>query len=142
MRRAVRSCLAGAVIAWSGSGPGLTACRAQGYMPSGGGFGGFVPYRAGPGGGLGVQSRTAEPAGRGAQTGAVMSGGMRPTLGAPRGTITPLRPLGVIGSGGGMLGMPRAPTARPGMTRPSVGSYPFRIPPSLVNPGGGPATSM
>jgi hypothetical protein len=122
------------------------------YIPFGGAMGGFVPYRSGPGGGLGVLPGM-RGAGRSMPSGAMGMPGSRPSLGLIRGEITPLAPigLGIIGSraGGGMGSMGglirRSPTrgAMDGMPRPPVGSYPFRQPPSLLGPApAAPAMSM
>ena len=68
--------------------------------------------------------------------------GPRPSLGLIRGQISPLSPIGArgMGAGGGMGSMGglirRTPSGGPmgGMSRPPVGSYPFRQPPSLLGP--------
>lgn len=110
-----------------------------GYLPSGGGF---VPYTPGPGGGLGVQSRMGggSPS---ASTGAMaMPGGAAPGApGATAGGFSPLAPIGRMGARRGGMGMGRLPGRATsgrgmggGMVRPPVGSYPFRIPPSLLGP--------
>lgn len=116
------------------------------YVPYGGVSGGFIPLSGGPGGGLGVQPRPVVPMGRVVMP-SVMTGSTMPTLGAPRGTLFPLRPLGLGrgGMGGGLMPSSRLP--RPGvmgtMGRPPVGNYPFRVPPSLLVPTtGAPAMSM
>ncbi len=110
------------------------------YVPFSAGMGGFVPYQGGPGGGLGVQQPTrsalrpmpAEGGGMG------MLGTGSP-LGVRREAFAPLAPLGTLRSGGmrgrgmsGTLFPGQSPAA--GMRRPPVGSYPFRIPPSLLGP--------
>jgi hypothetical protein len=110
-----------------------------GYLPSGGGF---LPYTPGAGGGLGVQSRrnAGSPA---ASSGAMsMPGGS--AVGGPGtrpGRLVPLAPIGgMSGQRGGMGAsrlLNRMPTGRGmggGMARPPVGSYPFRVPPSLLGP--------
>lgn len=115
------------------AGPSLA--RAQGYggsasyLPSGGGF---VPYRMGP-----ALATAPAPA---------MPFGMRQDLGGLRTTVALLRPIGagampMVTGGRGLLPL------RPGggmnaMPRPPVGSYPFRIPPSLVGPGSAPMMGM
>jgi hypothetical protein len=116
------------------------------YLPYGGG-GGFLPYSPGPGGGLGVQPRMAPAATRAPMQGAGMSGVPGAELGRPRSRLAPLRPLSVMdaGMGGGPL-LRRPPAGAGGMgrgmARPPVGYYPFRQPPSLVGPSGGPSMSM
>jgi hypothetical protein len=112
------------------------------YLPFGGG--GFVPYSGGPGGGLGVQPRMAGPSLRSPLATAAMggmAGSMGPSLGQVRSSITPLSPIRVMsgGRGGGMAGgamIQRASNGggMGGMSRPPVGSYPFRQPPSLTGP--------
>jgi hypothetical protein len=139
---------------------GANSACAQGSLYSGGGTsyvpfgsgGGFVPYRSGPSGGFGLQPSMSEPPLRTITTPPGMSGGMRSDLGNLRGTLTPLRPLGLISGGGsGTMGMgvgrsgrrtPARPGVMGGMARPPVGSYPFRVPPSLVGPGSAPGMSM
>jgi len=132
-----------------------TTARAQGveggYFPSGGGT--FVPFRGGPGGGLGVSSsgmRAPSPSPSGSRFMGGMPGagaGMGAALGAPGGP-TALRPigLGAMGRGmgtGGLLNRSSAAPAMKAMPRPPVGSYPFRIPPSLRgNASQGPAMAM
>lgn len=120
------------------------------YMPFGGAMGGFVPYSSGPGGGLGVQPGMRDS---GLQ---LPSGGMRmlgatPSLGLIRSTTTLLAPLGIMNPGGkGRAGMSGAMIRRTPsggrmdpMRRAPVGSYPFRIPPSLLGPSASsPAMSM
>jgi hypothetical protein len=111
------------------------------YLPFGGGLGGFVPYSAGPGGGLGVMqgmSESAAPTG----SGSMFMLGARPALGQLRGSLTPLAPIGldVMGSrasssmGGGLIRRPTSRGVMGGMARPPVGNYPFRQPPSLLAP--------
>jgi hypothetical protein len=110
-----------------------------GYLPSGGGF---VPYTPGPGGGLGVQSRmgggspAASPGAMAMPGGAALGG-----AGATAGGLSPLAPIGRMGARRGGMGMGRLPTRSSAgrgmggsMARPPVGSYPFRIPPSLLGP--------
>jgi hypothetical protein len=109
-----------------------------GYLPSGGGF---VPYTPGPGGGLGVQSRmggspSASPGAMAMPGGATLGG-----PGATSGGLSPLAPIGGLGARRGGMGMGRLPARTPtgrgmggGMARPPVGSYPFRVPPSLLGP--------
>jgi hypothetical protein len=106
-------------------------------------MGGFIPYVAGSGGGLGVQ-----PAMRSAGT-QVQSAGMG-TLGSSsglvltRGEIRPLTPISqstMLSPGGGGMNsigglFRRVPSGggMPRLNRPPVGSYPFRQPPSLLGP--------
>ncbi|QEH38088.1 hypothetical protein OJF2_66860 [Aquisphaera giovannonii] len=123
------------------------------YVPFGGGMGGFVPYTPGPGGGLGVASPMRDPAAR-RPSGGMAGMGARPPFGIPSGSLTPLSPITTGGMGGmgrrpsagGMGGLaPRVGAGRPmgGMSRPPVGGYPFRQPPSLIGPSSaGPAMSM
>ncbi len=122
---------------------GSPPARAQGveggYLPSGGGT--FIPFRGGPGGGLGVMPSGPRSPSTGGSPGpsGVMGGAMGAgsTLGSPGG-LAPLRPIGVPGAGmgsGGFLGRtPNAAGMGKAMPRPPVGSYPFRIPPSLGVP--------
>jgi len=113
------------------------------YLPYGS-MGGFVPYSPGPGQGLGVMTRPGLAGGSMRQPNMEMLG-QRSSLGQIRGALTPMAPIGITGRGGmgqgGMSGglIRRWPSGGPmgGMVRPPVGSYPFRIPPSLI----GPATS-
>jgi hypothetical protein len=122
------------------------------YLPFGV-MGGFVPYSARPGGGLGVMqgmSETMAPMGSAGMT----LQGTRSTLGRLGGSLSPLVPigLGAMGSsaggqmgsgGGGLIKRPPSRGTMGGMTRPPVGSYPFRQPPSLLGPAStGPAMSM
>ncbi len=127
----------GAVVLVMALVAGSTGARGQGgeggYLPSGGGV--FVPYRSGPGGGLGVM-----PSGPRAMSSSVPAMSAMPgatSLGAPSG-LAPLRPIGVAGGmSAGMGAVPlvnRAGAMKP-MPRPPVGSYPFRIPPSLRDGG-------
>lgn len=118
--------------------------RGAAYLPYGANAGGFVPYRAGPGGGLGVQTRMrSAPVMAGAGGAGSMSGRAGPRLGRVRGLLTPLTPIRRAGAGMGggsrILGR-MAPAA--GMSgspaRPPVGGYPFRQPP---RPGGTAASS-
>jgi len=120
------------------------------YVPFGGAMGGFVPYSSGPGGGLGVQPGMRDP-GLPVQTGGMRMLGSTPNLGLIGGTTTPLAPLGIMNRAGmGNSGMSGALIRRPPsgggmepMRRAPVGSYPFRIPPSLLGPGTtSPAMSM
>ncbi|MDG3004531.1 hypothetical protein [Paludisphaera mucosa] len=105
-----------------------------GYLPSGGGA--FVPFRGGPGGGLGVMPSGPRTPVSSPSSSSLMGGmaGGGSTLGAPNG-LTSLRPIGGggspgMGSGGLLDRSSNAPSMKP-MRRPPVGSYPFRIPPSL-----------
>ncbi len=120
------------------------------YVPFSGAMGGFIPYSSGPGGGLGVQTgmRDAVPP---PQSGGMRMLGSTRDLGRIGGTTTPLAPLGIMnrpGMGGsGMSGglIRRTPSGgrMEPMRRAPVGSYPFRIPPSLLGPGTtAPAMSM
>jgi hypothetical protein len=121
---------------------------ASSYLPSGA-FGGFVPYTPGLGQGLGVMSRGAM-AGPGGLFGRMAMPGAVPGLSPGRASLNPPPPIGVLGGSmgqRGMLGGPmRLTPARgtmPAMARPPVGSYPFRVPPSLIGPAtAGPAMSM
>jgi hypothetical protein len=123
------------------------------YLPFGGSMGGFVPYSAGPGGGLGVMqgmSETITPMGSAGMT----LLGTRPALGRLGGSLSPLVPIGsraMSSPAGGSMGLdggslikrPAPRRAIGGMARPPVGSYPFRQPPSLLGPAtAGPAMSM
>lgn len=118
------------------------------YLPYGANMSGFIPYTPGPGGGLGAQPRMSPvSSARPPIVGAGMGGGMGVQLGQPRSAIAPLRPISAMGMGGGGL-IRRAPAAAPAMgggmggtSRPPVGGYPFRQPPSLVSPST-PAMSM
>lgn len=121
----------------------------SGYLPSGS-FGGFVPYSPGPGRGLGVMSRGAMVVPRGLPGGMAMPG-QGSGLGQIRSSLSPPPPIGVLGGGlmgqGGMTGGLMRPLpgrgGMPAMARPPVGSYPFRIPPSLLGPApSGPAMAM
>lgn len=111
-----------------------TVARGQGgeagYLPSGGGV--FVPYRAGPGGGLGVMPSGPRALSPSSPVMSAMPGST--TLGASTG-LAPLRPIGVAGGMSSGMGpgprINRAAAAMKPMPRPPVGSYPFRIPPSL-----------
>jgi hypothetical protein len=119
------------------------------YVPFSGAMGGFIPYSSGPGGGLGVQPGMRVPAPP-VQTGGMQMLGSTPNLGRISGTTTPLAPLGIMnrpGMGGsGMSGglIRRTPSrGMEPMRRAPVGSYPFRIPPSLLGTGTSlPAMSM
>ena len=113
------------------------------YIPFGGAMGGFIPYSAVPGGGLGVQPGT-----RGSETRMQSPGmgmaGLRPGLGFIRGEIRPLVPIGLGSTGsragggmgpmGGLLRSVPSGGAMPRIARPPVGHYPFRQPPSLLGP--------
>lgn len=127
------------------------AARAQGpaamgggasYMPLAGGFGGFVPYRPGPNGGLGVIARPDRPPARPA-TGAMLMGGGRRDLGRVRTLLTPFSPAN--GRSAGMAGsLFRRPSTlgmgrMNGRTRAAVGSFPFREPPSFGDQAASPA---
>jgi hypothetical protein len=111
------------------------------YIPFGGAMGGFIPYSAGPGGGLGVQ-----PGMRGFDT-RMQSPGMgmpdvRPGLGLIRGEMKPIVPIGLrntesrggggTGSMGGLFRPVPSGGVTPRMARPPVGNYPFRQPPRLL----------
>ncbi len=120
------------------------------YVPFGGAMGGFVPYSSGPGGGLGVQPGIRD-SGLQLPPGGMRVLGATSSLGLIRSTTTPLAPLGIMNSGGmgraGMSGTLIRRTPLGGrmdrMRRAPVGSYPFRIPPSLLAPGTpSPAMSM
>ena len=120
------------------------------YVPFSGAMGGFIPYSSGPGGGLGVQPGMRDP-GLQMQTGGMRMLGSTPSLGLIGSTTTPLAPLGIMNPGGmgrpGMSGALIRRTPSGGridpMRRAPVGSYPFRIPPSLLGPGTpSPAMSM
>ena len=120
------------------------------YVPFSGAMGGFIPYSSGPGGGLGVQPGMRGP-GLQMQTGGMRMLGSTPSLGLIGSTTTPLAPLGIVNPGGmGRAGMSGALIRRTPsggrmdpMRRAPVGSYPFRIPPSLLGPGTpSPAMSM
>jgi hypothetical protein len=116
--------------------PGSSSSGGTTYLPY---SGGFVPYTGGTAGGLGGQPGMAGPVGR-ISTNPPSMGSAMAGLGGSRGAITPLRPLGISGSGMGMGAglVPRRPFPMGGMgtmARPPVGNYPFRIPPSLVAPG-------
>jgi hypothetical protein len=110
------------------------------YLPFGGG--GFVPYSSGPGGGLGVMPRMTQSRMPGPGTpmnGMAGLGGS--SLGRPRSAIVPLAPIvrGGAGMAGSMGGSPLILRSSVlggmgGMTRPPVGNYPFRQPPSLIGP--------
>jgi hypothetical protein len=122
------------------------------YVPFNG-IGGFIPYRPGPGGGLGVPPGMRTAGGQVPTTGMGAMPGSGPVLGRTPGQIAPLAPIsqGAVGSrpGGSMGSMGglirRSPSAAPmgGMARPPVGSYPFRQPPSLLGPAAAtPSMSM
>jgi hypothetical protein len=119
------------------------------YLPYGTNAGGFVPYS--PGGGLGAQPRMATPRAMEVPVGmSSMGGPATGSLGAPRGSITPLAPIRRLGSGmaGGMAGGSLIPRRASGarmnaMARPPVGAYPFRQPAPLIGPSSNaPAMSM
>lgn len=119
------------------------------YLPYGGTAGGFVPYS--PGAGLGVQPGMSTPRAMGVPVGmSSMGGPATGSLGAPRGSITPLAPIRRLGSGmaGGMAGGSLIPRRASGtrmnaMARPPVGAYPFRQPAPLIGPAtSAPAMSM
>src|SRR5271166_3875626 len=82
---------------WSPAGSSST------YLPFGG-MGGFVPYTTGPGQGLGVMSRTGQPATSMSRERMGMLGAI-PSLGPIHGNITPPAPLGGMSSGMGRAGM-------------------------------------
>ena len=120
------------------------------YVPFSSSMGGFIPYSSGPGGGLGVQPGIRNP-GPPMPTGGMRMLGSTPNLGLIGGTTTPLAPLGIMsGAGMGRSGtsgalIRRTPSggSMDSMRRAPVGSYPFRIPPSLLGPGSVlPAMSM
>ncbi len=120
------------------------------YVPFSGAMGGFIPYSSGPGGGLGVQPGMRDP-GLSIQTGGMRMLGSTPSLGLIGGTTAPLAPLGIMnragmggsGTSGALIRRPPAGGGREPMRRAPVGSYPFRIPPSLLGPGtSSPAMSM
>jgi hypothetical protein len=123
------------------------------YLPFGGSMGGFVPYSAGPGGGLGVMREMRENVTSMGPRETLMLD-RRPALGQMSGSLTPLTPIGsgVMGSpaggamgsmGAGLIKRPASRGAMGGMARPPVGGYPFRQPPSLLGPAtAGPAMSM
>lgn len=129
--------------------------RAQGPSPATGGsnylpfgtMGGFVPYLPGPGQGLGVMSGDGRRMATSPRLGMRMFG-QGIDLGAPRRLLTPLAPIGLgslgsppsgrMGSMGDLIRRPATRGGMGGMSRPPVGNYPFRQPPSLI----GPATTM
>ena len=133
-----------------GTGSWLSGAGSSSYLPSGS-MGGFVPFTPGPGQGLGVMSRPGLVGG-GMPEASMGMLGQRSSLGLPRGALTPMVPIGVKGRGGmGQGGMSGGAVRRSapsggsmgGMGRPPVGSYPFRIPPSLFGPAtSGPAMAM
>lgn len=133
-----------------GYGPGMENLyrdTGAGYLPSGGGF---VPYTPGPGGGLGVQARSGGGSSPASPGGMSMPGSS--TQGGPGRAgagLSPLAPIGGMGArrGGTGSSLFMNPAAARGMgrstRRPPVGSYPFRIPPSLLGPSArGPAMAM
>src|SRR5690348_6276787 len=76
------------------------------YLPFGGGLGGFVPYSARPGGGLGVMQGMNESVAPTGSTRMFMLG-TRPALGQSGGSLTPLAPIGLDMTGsraGGSMG--------------------------------------
>lgn len=116
------------------------------YIPYGANMSGFIPYSSGPSGGLGVQPGMGSMRMR-SEARSVMPGGMAPSIGAVRAQLTPLAPvttaagamgrsggLGLMGAGSSMVRRPAAAGGMGGMNRQPVGNYPFRQPPSLVNP--------
>jgi hypothetical protein len=130
------------------TGSGFVAGNSS-YLPFGN-AGGFIPYTPGPGGGLGVQPRMGEAA-QNMPSGGMRVLGQRPKIGLIRGALEPLAPIGIIGSSrmgqggmsGGLIQRPPSGDAMRGMGRPPVGSYPFRVPPSLLGPSSSaPAMSM
>jgi hypothetical protein len=132
------------------SGAGSYFGGGSSYVPFGGAMGGFIPYSAGPGGGLGVQPGMRD-SGLQMQPGGMRILGSTPSLGLIRSTTTPLAPLGISNPGGmgrsGMSGdlIRRTPSGgrMEPMRRAPVGSYPFRLPPSLLGPStSSPAMSM
>jgi hypothetical protein len=137
------------VPSYNFSGAGMVASGSSTYLPFGGNMSGFVPYSPGPGGGLGVQSQMANTAMQTPPGGTMMTGA-RPGLGNIRSRITPLTPIGSMGSlrGGPMGSLGTMIQGTPagggmgGMARPPVGGYPFRQPPLLIGPGSAPAMSM
>jgi hypothetical protein len=135
------------------SGAGSYFSGGSTYLPFGGGVGGFVPYSAGPGGGLGVMKGMRESVAP-TRSGSMLMLGTRPALGQISDRLTPLAPIGpgVVSSPaggsmgsmrGGLIKRPAPRGAMGGMARPPVGSYPFRQPPSLLGTASaGPAMSM
>jgi hypothetical protein len=117
-----------------------TGSATSSYLPSGG-IGGFVPYTPGAGQGLGVMARAGVTRGNDPRGSMVMAG-QRPSLGVSRGYLTPLAPIGTMSPMG--TGQGRTPGilirtmpsggVMGGMSRPPVGGYPFRVPPSLLGP--------
>ncbi len=126
------------------------------YMPYTGDASGFIPYRGGYAGGLGVQPIPRRlpqtPVGGGSMPmtpigGASLSGGMTAGTRGGMGTATDRRtflPFGYEGGirmGGGMIGTPM--TKQAGMRRAPSGpgfGYPFRMPPEVPSaPAGMPA---
>jgi hypothetical protein len=129
-------------------GPGmenLLRSGSGGYLPSGGVF---LPYTPGPGGGLGVQSRMS--AGSPATSSGSMSMPDAPAVGGVTRGVPRMTPIGGMGGGRGGMGsgrlLNRMPSGRGmggGLVRPPVGSYPFRVPPSLLGPASqAPAMAM
>ena len=132
-----------------GTGSWLSGTSSSSFLPYGS-MGGFVPYAPGTGQGLGVMTRPGLAGTTMPQPGMGMLG-QRSSLGQIRGNLTPLAPIGIMGRGGmgqgGMSGglIRRLPSggSMGGMVRPPVGSYPFRIPPSLIGPAASaPSMSM
>jgi hypothetical protein len=115
-----------------------------------GGTGGFVPYAPGPGRGLGVMARPGNMPPAAPMSVSPMSG-QRPGLGLIRSSLATMEPIrimrsGPMGQGGLSKALIRPVPARGmmgGMGRPPVGSYPFRVPPSLLGPAAtAPAMAM
>jgi hypothetical protein len=133
----------GTMPSYSLSGVGSYFGGSSAYIPFGGTTGGFVPYSPGPGGGLGVQPRMRN-AGAQMQAGGMGLMGPRPSLGLIRGQLTPLAPIGLgamgtragagMSSMGGLIRRTPSGASMGGMSRPPVGNYPFRQPPSLLGP--------
>jgi hypothetical protein len=116
------------------------------YMPYNGNASGFIPYRGGFAGGLGVQpvprrlpqtpiggvAMSMTPIG-GASLSGGMNGGTRGGMGAEsRRSLVPFGYEAAIGMGG-MIGTPM--TRQGGMRRPATGlgfGYPFSMPPDLL----------
>src|SRR5262249_31163057 len=77
-----------------------------GYLPLAGGSGGFVPYRGGPGGGLGAMPGMAPRAVRTPTGRSAMLGGMRSEVAPGPRTLTPVGAGGMMGMGGRLLPRP------------------------------------
>ncbi len=142
----------GTMPSYNFSGAGSYFGGSSTYVPFGGAMGGFLPYSPGLGGGLGVQPGMRDSSMQ-VPPGGMRMLGARPTLGLIRSATTPLAPIGPGGMGSRSIGrmesmgglIRRSPTggSMGGMARPPVGSYPFRIPPSLLGPStAAPAMSM